>query len=82
MAGLRTSRGHTGADDTDPVETMFNPRNLIFCIEQDYTELLPVGLSIRMDKVLDDGLGLLGARQTAFLEGKVPIFDQGDTGRQ
>ena len=50
----------------------------VLVVEQNHTELLPVGLAVGLDELADDGLSLLGVGQRALLEGQVLVSNQHD----
>jgi hypothetical protein len=47
--------------------------------QQDYAELLSVGLALRLYQTLNEGLGLLGVIHTAVAKRDAFVFDQGHT---
>ena len=52
--------------------------NFVLVVEQDHTELFPVGLAVGFDEFANDGLGLSGVGQCAGLEWKGLVSNQHD----
>ena len=53
--------------------------DFVLVVEQNHTELLPIGLAVGFDEFANDGLGLSGVGQCAGLEGKLMVSNKHDT---